>query len=185
MKTNYTLKATELKNGKILYTVIDSDGNILAQRTSIRKYIACTIDGDYFFGRYDLIGKGDHGRRLASIDKHKNTSREAYDAELEAARRDIFATNRIHLKTWMKYHTLEQYNEPVKDWQIEHLREFYGEEVANSVRTQLEFQVASTNSNADFERHIKMVGSYEEWKADRIEYVSKMEKRAQVAYLAE
>lgn len=63
---NYELKVTELnsKANKFHYQVIDQDGKIISERKSNRKYVACTTDGAFYFGRIDLIGKGDHGRRL-------------------------------------------------------------------------------------------------------------------------
>lgn len=61
---NYTLKVTETKNksGKFHYQVIDETGKVITTRNSNREYVACTICGSFFFGRLDLIGKGDHGR---------------------------------------------------------------------------------------------------------------------------
>lgn len=63
---NYTLKKTETgrKNGKFLYEVIDESGNVISSRTSNRDYVACTVNGGFYFGRLDLIGKGDHNRKL-------------------------------------------------------------------------------------------------------------------------
>ena len=62
----YTLKVTETqrKTGRFLYQVLDQDGNIISERRSHRTYIACTIDGTYYFGRLDLIGKSNHGREV-------------------------------------------------------------------------------------------------------------------------
>ena len=64
--TKYTLEVTETgkKAGKFLYTVKDEAGNVISTRTSNREYVACTIFGTYYFGRLDLIGKGEHGRML-------------------------------------------------------------------------------------------------------------------------
>lgn len=61
---NYTLKVTETNNkaAKYFYEIQDESGNILTTRNSNREYAAATIDGRFFFGRIDLIGKGDHGR---------------------------------------------------------------------------------------------------------------------------
>lgn len=60
----YTLevKETGKKSGKYQYTVIDDTGKVLSTRSSNREYVACTINGQYYFGRLDLIGKGEHGR---------------------------------------------------------------------------------------------------------------------------
>jgi hypothetical protein len=49
------------------YTVVDENGDILSRRTSKRDYVACTVDGSFYFGRTDLIGKGDHGRSLSRV----------------------------------------------------------------------------------------------------------------------
>mgnify|MGYP000940832700 CR=1 FL=1 len=60
----YILTKTETgkKAGKYLYTVKNQFGEVITERTSNRDYVACTIDGRFFFGRTDLIGKADHGR---------------------------------------------------------------------------------------------------------------------------
>ncbi len=57
------MKKTETgrKNGKYIYQVVDSNGNVKAERISNKDYVACTSGGTYFFGRVDLIGKGEHG----------------------------------------------------------------------------------------------------------------------------
>ena len=70
---NYQLKVTETKNkaGKFHYQVIDENGNIISERKSNREYVACSINGAYYFGRLDLINKGDHKRYR---DNWKNAS---------------------------------------------------------------------------------------------------------------
>jgi hypothetical protein len=70
---NYILKVTETNNkaGKFLYQIIDETGNVVTERRSNREYVAATINGAFFFGRVDLVGKGDHGRYLKS-DNIKN-----------------------------------------------------------------------------------------------------------------
>lgn len=60
----YTLTKTTLKNGKFQYVVTDQDGNVISNRMSTREYVACTANGSFYFGRLDLIGKGDHGRGI-------------------------------------------------------------------------------------------------------------------------
>lgn len=54
----------QAKGKKFQYTVTDENGNIVSTRTSARDYVACTADGNFYFGRLDLIGKGEHGRLL-------------------------------------------------------------------------------------------------------------------------
>lgn len=60
----YVLTRKELKGGKYLYTVTDETGQVISTRKSKRDYVACTIYGDFYFGRLDLIGSGEHGARL-------------------------------------------------------------------------------------------------------------------------
>ena len=62
----YKLIVTETNNkaGKYHYQVVDEENNLISERRSNREYVACTTDGEFYFGRLDLIGKGDHGRLL-------------------------------------------------------------------------------------------------------------------------
>lgn len=53
------------KGKKYQYTVTDEKGNVVSTRTSTRDYVACTANGEFYFGRVDLIGKGDHGKWLS------------------------------------------------------------------------------------------------------------------------
>ena len=56
----------KVKGKKYEYQVIDADSKaIVSKRTSAREYVACTADGSFYFGRLDLIGKGDHGKGLS------------------------------------------------------------------------------------------------------------------------
>ena len=57
---NYELKQTKLKSGKFHYQVIDENGTIISERKSNREYVACTIDGSFYWGRLNFIGKGDY-----------------------------------------------------------------------------------------------------------------------------
>jgi hypothetical protein len=71
---NYELKVniTNNKSAKFHYQVVDENGTIISERKSNREYVACTIHGSFYFGRIDLIGKGDHGRYMRdSIEKTK------------------------------------------------------------------------------------------------------------------
>ena len=89
MKT-YRLTKTELKNGKFLYEVKDENNNTISKRTSTRgHYIACTIDGQFYFGRVDLIGKGMHGRLLNQAIVAKSYSVEQWEKEREAYRKEL------------------------------------------------------------------------------------------------
>lgn len=65
MKKLLLVKTT--KSGKFLYSVSDEDGTLLATRSSSREYVACYVEKSssgkfslpFFFGRIDLVGKGD------------------------------------------------------------------------------------------------------------------------------
>ena len=65
------------KGKKFIYEVKNEAGEIKAQRISARDYVACTADGSLFFGRRDLIGKGEHGRQLAAYRAGSVNSRES------------------------------------------------------------------------------------------------------------
>lgn len=62
----YTLTRIETgkKAAKYRYEIKDANGNLLDYRNSNREYVACTNDCKFFFGRLDLICKGDHGRNV-------------------------------------------------------------------------------------------------------------------------
>lgn len=64
MTYKLNVKETGNKAAKFHYTVTDEAGNIISERNSNREYVACTISGSYYFGRLDLIGKGDHAKTL-------------------------------------------------------------------------------------------------------------------------
>lgn len=66
--SNYKLTKT-VKGKKFLYQVWDNNGNLVSERMSTRDYVACTFNGAYYFGRLDLIGKGDHGRHVRMYKK--------------------------------------------------------------------------------------------------------------------
>lgn len=57
------------KGNKYLYEVKNEAGKVVAKRLSSRDYVACTSNGELFFGRIDLIGKGEHGRQLSMYQK--------------------------------------------------------------------------------------------------------------------
>lgn len=59
----YILKKTKVR-GTNLYTVVNEQGVVISTTKDKRDFVACTIKGHYFFGRKDLIGKGEHGKQL-------------------------------------------------------------------------------------------------------------------------
>ncbi len=71
----YTLTKTDTgrKSGRFHYTITDDAGQILSERKSDRDYVAATINGQYYFGRLDLIGKGDHGKQVKATAPDQQT----------------------------------------------------------------------------------------------------------------
>ncbi|QEA10426.1 hypothetical protein BARC2635_0014 [Bacteroides phage Barc2635] len=53
------------KGDKFVYAVVDEKNNVISTRTSKRDYVACTVNGEFYFGRIDLIGKGKHGECIS------------------------------------------------------------------------------------------------------------------------
>lgn len=58
----YTLTKKELNNGYKLYAVMNVEGEILSTRKSKRDYVACTINGGFYFGRINLVNKNGRAR---------------------------------------------------------------------------------------------------------------------------
>lgn len=65
----------KVKGKKYQYTVTDEKGNVISTRTSARDYVACTANGEFYFGRLDLIGKGDQRQRVEPHDGNIGKSR--------------------------------------------------------------------------------------------------------------
>ena len=62
----YTLEVIETGKAAATYhyQVKDQDGKVITERKSNREYVAATIDGAFYFGRLDLVGKGAHGAQI-------------------------------------------------------------------------------------------------------------------------
>lgn len=62
------VKSQASPKAKKLYQVICIEtGEVVSTRQSDRDYVACSIFGDWYFGRRDLVGKGDHGKSLSLL----------------------------------------------------------------------------------------------------------------------
>lgn len=87
---NYELikKETGRKNGKYNYVVVDGNGQQISERVSDRDYVACTIHGQFYFGRLDLIGKGDHGRQLKFNAGYRRNDHDQLEFDPTAPRRE-------------------------------------------------------------------------------------------------
>ena len=44
--------------------VTDENSSVVSTRTSTRDYVACTANGDFYYGRFDLIDKGDRKKLM-------------------------------------------------------------------------------------------------------------------------
>jgi len=86
MKT-YILQKNQQGRDKWLYTIVDNENNIVAKRTSKRDYVAATIDGQFFFGRRDLVGYGDHGKALIWARKQMHATTGTYLEEIHSSRK--------------------------------------------------------------------------------------------------
>lgn len=112
---NYILTKTA-KGKKFLYEVKDEKGNVISNRLSTREYVACTANGDFYFGRLDLVGKGNYINRLAMAQKMANYSTYVYMADrckaLEEARKCIKIEKTIgHTQEWMTRYITGIYKE--------------------------------------------------------------------------
>lgn len=58
------IKTQRVGAPKAIYQVVDDSGKVISQRVSAREYVACSINGDYYFGRMDLVGKGEYAYML-------------------------------------------------------------------------------------------------------------------------
>lgn len=102
----YILIKTQ-KGKKYLYEVKDEKGNIISKRTSTREYVACTVNGEFYFGRMDLVGKGDYSRALACAQKYAKYSTLQYMADrtkrISEAKRCIALEKTLdHSSEWME-----------------------------------------------------------------------------------
>lgn len=181
MEHTYKLIANQYGKNKTIYRVIDETGKEISHRVSTRKYVACTIDGSCYFGRLDLIGKGDHGKTLARIAEYKDTSREAYDALLKQTRKDWERMCRMHLQTWATY---RRKDDPMEEWQIKFLEENYSDvPEIKTAKTQWDYQVITMNPERHYQSALQYIGDFETWKAKRIAWVAETEPKMRVAYL--
>jgi len=85
ISTTYKLTRTEIntKSAKYLYQIVDQNGNIASERKSNREYVGCSLSGWFFFGRLDLIGKGDHKKRMQNCIDYKQPNIHAEVVVLE------------------------------------------------------------------------------------------------------
>lgn len=79
--SKYTLNVKETGNkaAKYHYTITDETGTVISERKSNRVYVAATANGSFYFGRLDLVGKGDHGKQVRwCIENNKTPEPIAY-----------------------------------------------------------------------------------------------------------
>lgn len=64
-----TVEKSKRKSGGMYhYKIFNAAGEIVSERKSNRMYAAATVNGEFFFGRPDLVGRGSHGKQLKYIE---------------------------------------------------------------------------------------------------------------------
>lgn len=104
------------KGKKYLYEVKDESGNVISKRMSTRDYVACSINGEFYFGRLDLVGKGDYLQKMTRAQTMANYSEYMYISQrtkaLEEARKCIAIEKSIgHTQEWMKEYITSFYKD--------------------------------------------------------------------------
>ena len=84
---NYILQKNQQGRDKWLYTIVDDKNNVVAKRTSKRDYVAATINGQFFFGRRDLVGYGDHGKAILWANQQMRVTTGSYFEEINSSRK--------------------------------------------------------------------------------------------------
>lgn len=97
-----------VKGKKFEYTVTNEKGKIISKRSSTCDYVACTANGEFYFGRLDLIGKGDHGKLLNKANLILSNPQKAWDND--AKKYHIFPN------TWKTENPFEEWLKRSTDW---------------------------------------------------------------------
>lgn len=104
------------KGKKYLYEVKDENGNVVSTRTSARDYVACTANGEFYFGRLDLIGKGDHGKGLSRTTEILANPERAYKKQVA-----YFVTS--YRKEWIAENPADEWIARNVNWATERQKE--------------------------------------------------------------
>ena len=106
-----TYKLSKIVKGKSFqYTVTDESGNIISTRTSKNQYVACTVNGEFYFGRLDLIGQGYHGKLLNRANLVLTDPQKAWDKEARQVS--------LNPKRWKVENPFEEWLKWSRDWAI-------------------------------------------------------------------
>lgn len=85
LESLYVLRKSSISRNRFLYEVVNVEsGSVVARRTSSRHYVACTVNGEHFFSRRDLVGRGTHGRLLRDMEYRVAYNRSVYMKERKA-----------------------------------------------------------------------------------------------------
>lgn len=94
MKYTLHVEITNNKAGRFHYTVKDENGTIISERRSNRVYVACTAHGIYYFGRLDLVGKGDHARHCRyAVEAGRQPDPVAYMDAADLSKMELYFSN--------------------------------------------------------------------------------------------
>lgn len=117
----------QLKGKKYLYQVRDIESrSIVSERLSVREYIACTIDGSFYFSRLSLIGKGHHGKKISHVNEVLINPEEAYKKQVACFTPDYREQfmKEHPIEEWVTYHVGRCKREKVKLNNIAYLNRF-------------------------------------------------------------
>ena len=106
-----TYKLSKIVKGKSFqYTVTDESGNIISTRTSKNEYVACTVNGEFYFGRLDLIGQGYHGKLLNRAYLILTDPQKAWDKDARQVS--------LNPERWKAVNPFEEWLKWSRDWAI-------------------------------------------------------------------
>ena len=105
----YKLNKT-VKGKQIEYIVTDESGNVISKRTSKNQYVACTVNGEFYFGRLDLIGQGYHGKLLNRANLILTDPVKAWDKDARQVS--------LNPERWKAVNPFEEWLKWSRDWAI-------------------------------------------------------------------
>lgn len=177
---DYSLQVNQCGRDKWLYRIVNNrTGETVATRTSKRNYVAATIDGCYFFGRLDLVGKGDHGQQVKIAQEMIATTPEDYEILVQrhraAARGNYFAAKRGYIEYW---------DTPLDEIPEQKLGKFYRKRIREGGYNTLHAYYRDLYSEDRWEAECRAeAGDVASWVEKRQERGSKRLQELQVALL--
>ena len=111
LESLYVLRKSSVSRNLFLYEVVNVEsGSVVASRTSSRHYVACTVNGEHFFSRRDLVGRGAHGRSLRAMEYWAAYDRSVYMKERQALHTSLLRSEQLECS-----HMSEAYRREYKE----------------------------------------------------------------------